>query len=572
MTVGKNQGRLSTPDIVSHLQENDYFVAKTTKPEDQTSIDFVRRLYDLNLGEGEDVDFIKVNEALDCSADEIRNDSRSLQLTPQDSSLRDALIRHLECCLDKTDDEYAIPISNDALEALRGLWSDQNAWNAPKSYSNRRPTWDAILQANYIERCINQIYKKSADHFLVRATPPEHIFDRLQFHLKLASIRDSPSTKQSGEAQTLNEPVASPPVMLPIDEYEPQIIETIKQNRVTIIHGETGCGKSSRLPIMLLNAPPPDASLAHVKFFISQPRRIAAKGLVERVRSCEPAHKDRFALRMGHGWKEYETNRTRVWFVTTGYLVRLLANHPEKFNDCSHLVVDEVHERSVDTDILCLLCRRLLNTNKKIRLVLMSATLATKLYKDYFGVPNEPIHVGVRRFPIREYFLEDLHKDNFGLPKGEKAAVSAIIKEIESKKCRVAPTSAEMEKRFNLVARLTTIVGEPGASVLVFVPGMAEIVAISEAVDNIHVAGVEYKCFPIHSDVPFEEQMCAFDDPAENEVKVIIAVCTQLCIFAKLSVCTYALKSSHLYAFLSCCVSCVHLDKCSGKLGYSTEC
>ena len=97
---------------------------------------------------------------------------------------------------------------------------------------------------------------------------------------------------------------------------------------------------------MLLNAPPPDKSLAQVKFFISQPRRIAAKALVERVRSCEPAHKDRFALRMGHGWKEYESNKTQVWFVTTGYLVRLLANHPEKFNDCSHLVVDEVHERS----------------------------------------------------------------------------------------------------------------------------------------------------------------------------------------------------------------------------------
>ena len=156
----------------------------------------------------------------------------------------------------------------------------------------------------------------------------------------------------------------------------------------------------------------------------------------------------------------------------------------------------------------------------------MSATLATKLYRDYFNVPNEPIHVGTRRYPITEYFLEDLQKDDFGLPKQEKAAVSAIVKEIENKRCRVAPSSAEMEKRFALVARLTTIIGEPGSSVLIFVPGMGEIVAISEALDNIHVAGIEYKCFPIHSDVPFEEQMSAFDDPQENEVKVIIAVGT----------------------------------------------
>lgn len=150
------------------------------------------------------------------------------------------------------------------------------------------------------------------------------------------------------------------------------------------------------------------------------------------------------------------------------------------------------------------------------------------MYKDYFNVPDEPIHVGVRRYPITEYFLEDLQNNGFGLPKQEKTAVSAILKEIESKRCRVAPSSAEMEKRFALVARLTTIVGEPGSSVLIFVPGMGEIVAISEALDNIHVAGIEYKCFPIHSDVPFEEQMCAFDDPQENEVKVIIAVGTSI--------------------------------------------
>ena len=100
---------------------------------------------------------------------------------------------------------------------------------------------------------------------------------------------------------------------------------------------------------MLLNAPSPDPTQKQTKLFISQPRRIAAKALVERLRSVEPELKDHIALRMGHGVKEYENKQTRAWFVTTGYLVRLLANHPERFEDISVLIIDEVHERSVDT-------------------------------------------------------------------------------------------------------------------------------------------------------------------------------------------------------------------------------
>eukprot|EP01084_Bolivina_argentea_P035666 66116_1 len=71
---------------------------------------------------------------------------------------------------------------------------------------------------------------------------------------------------------------------LPIDDYEGEILHSISKNRVTIIHGETGCGKSTKIPLMLLKNGGGTAPY-NVRMFISQPRRIAAQGLMERVRS-----------------------------------------------------------------------------------------------------------------------------------------------------------------------------------------------------------------------------------------------------------------------------------------------
>jgi hypothetical protein len=443
------------------------------------------------------------------------------QLYSTDRSVRDAWMRSIQMMVDQLgvndNGESIMVLTQEHVDACRQIAEKRNTM-----LLQVRPQWEDVLAAHILETCFSKLLSRNQGSFLVRGTSPYSVFHHATFHAILASNRQQ---QESGETQVEPVPEIEPPpverITLPIDEYEENIIRTIRRDRVTIIHGETGCGKSSRVPIMVLNAPLPDPKLKKHKLFISQPRRIAAKALVERVRSCEPEHRDKFALRMGHGWREYETSKTQAWFVTTGYLTRLLANHPERFDDCTHLVIDEVHERSVDTDILCLLCRRLLESNKTIRLVLMSATLATKLYKDYFNVPNEPIHVGVRRYPITQHFVEDLH--SFNLPPAAENACRDIQKECESVKCNSAPGAKEMKNRFALAARLTSIVGRAGSSVLIFVPGMNDILAITELIEGFYMVGVRFTCFPIHSDIPFEDQMTAFDKPEADEVKVIIA-------------------------------------------------
>jgi len=167
--------------------------------------------------------------------------------------------------------------------------------------------------------------------------------------------------------------VASGPDVLPIDAHADRIIAYVASHRVTIIHGETGCGKSSTVPIMLLKAhdaarargtaavggggkAPLKASPGPAKMFVTQPRRIAARSLCARVRSTLDAEKAAqlqsggggpwhpggglVGLRLGHGEKDEDEASTRVWFATTGYVVLLLAHHPETFMQHSHLIID----------------------------------------------------------------------------------------------------------------------------------------------------------------------------------------------------------------------------------------
>jgi HrpA-like RNA helicase len=526
-------GRNNPTDIVFFLQcQEDFQVQARDDDESRAAVDFVRALYNL-----ENLDKAFAPTAVDepLEVDE-HVTITNLATLSEISSVRDGVLRCLQSHMDHDGPEHK-SLTHLTLEAVEAYAMSSTPMGRngktetkpfPVGAEYTRPTWEEMLAGFVIESYIRQLYRSSsAVSIMANVTPPETVMNRLHFHSVLASSRQKdviagdslPPINNSDNR--LNDPSIPAPITLPIDEHQFKILENIQNNRVTIIHGETGCGKSSRVPVMLLNAPAPDGSFRKVKFFISQPRRIAAKALVERVRQCEPQLRNKFALRLGHGWREYESSETQVHFVTTGYLVRLLANHPERFDDCTHLVIDEVHERSVDTDILCLLCRRLLEKNEHIRLVLMSATLATKMYREYFKVSCDPIHVGVRRFPITEFYLDDLKQ--LGLPKQELADAAAIEKEIEKKRCTSAPTSSELSKRFQLTARLAVIVGQPGASVLIFVPGMAEIVSITEHIESFHKSGIRYTCFPIHSDIPFEEQMGAFDEPGEDEVKVIIA-------------------------------------------------
>ena len=152
----------------------------------------------------------------------------------------------------------------------------------------------------------------------------------------------------------------------------------------------------------------------------------------------------------------------------------------------------------------------------------MSATVSAEMYARYFNVSRPPIFVGARCFHINEYYLEDLggHLD---LCQRERSEINKLYEKYMNLKCTVPPNAHCMEKIHNLAVQVAVNVAKKGSSVLIFVPGMNDIIAIFERVEKIVKHGINYRCIAIHSDVPFEEQLTAFDSPSDGEIKIIVA-------------------------------------------------
>ena len=99
---------------------------------------------------------------------------------------------------------------------------------------------------------------------------------------------------------------------LPVDAYADELVRRARAHRVSLISGATGCGKSSRVPLILLER----LCSSRGKVMVAQPRRIAAYGLYQRAKQLGAAG-GKVGLRMGSDIRIEEPG-TRLWYMTTG--------------------------------------------------------------------------------------------------------------------------------------------------------------------------------------------------------------------------------------------------------------
>ncbi|XP_012225679.1 dosage compensation regulator mle isoform X2 [Linepithema humile] len=328
---------------------------------------------------------------------------------------------------------------------------------------------------------------------------------------------------------------------LPVFPKKKEIMYAINENPIIIIRGNTGCGKTTQVCQFILDDYIASGQGAYCSIVVTQPRRISAVSVADRVavERCE-------ALGQSVGYSvRFESCLPRpyasIMFCTVGVLLRKLEGG---LRGVSHVIVDEIHERDVNSDFIMVVLRDMIHLYPELRIILMSATIDTTLFSEYFN--NCPVvEVPGRAFPVKQYFLEDCieltgfippttsgkrkSKDSDELPTdGEpEENLNKVIGSVYSMETKNAMAQlTEKEISFELIEALLKYIKEQnlGGAVLIFLPGWNLIFALMKHLQQHPVfGGSSYFIIPLHSQLPREDQRKVFDPVPSSVTKIILS-------------------------------------------------
>ncbi|KAK1332731.1 hypothetical protein QTO34_007414 [Cnephaeus nilssonii] len=353
-------------------------------------------------------------------------------------------------------------------------------------------------------------------------------------------------------------PVWQEAPQLPVDPHRDTILGAIEQHPVVVISGDTGCGKTTRIPQLLLERYVTEGRGARCNVIITQPRRISAVSVAQRV-----SHELGPSLRRNVGFQVRLESKPparggALLFCTVGILLRKLQSNPS-LEGVSHVIVDEVHERDVNTDFLLILLKGLQRLNPGLRLVLMSATGDNERFSRYFG-GCPVIKVPGFMYPVKEHYLEDIlarlgkhphpHRRHHEvrrrsvLGRGPSRALVSSVGGRGGGRCSVSclsPTdpwpradgglsSPQSEDECALDLDLVTDLvlhidarGEPGG-ILCFLPGWQEIKGVQQRLQEaLGLHESKYLILPVHSNIPMMDQKAIFQQPPAGVRKIVLA-------------------------------------------------
>jgi ATP-dependent RNA helicase DHX57 len=321
---------------------------------------------------------------------------------------------------------------------------------------------------------------------------------------------------------------------LPAWEMRETIIDTVHSHQVTIISGETGSGKSTQSAQFILDDLYQRCLGESAKIICTQPRRISALGLADRVSEerCSPVGQEVGYIIRG---ESKTMQNTKITFVTTGVLLRRLQTSggssedvTASLADISHVIIDEVHERSLDTDFLLVLLRDVLKRRRDLKLILMSATLDAGVFEDYFKGNTRVgrVEISGRTFPVEDYYLDDIIQMT-GFNAGRSGRADEDNNETAGMDSDVAAAIQSIGMRINydlvtqtvkeIDAELSHLKQEGG--ILIFMPGVVEISRTLDSlrsIPNLHA-------LPLHAGLQSVEQRRVFPHAPSGKRKVVVA-------------------------------------------------
>jgi len=271
---------------------------------------------------------------------------------------------------------------------------------------------------------------------------------------------------------------------LPIDEILPELLQAVCSNLNTILHAPPGAGKTTRVPLALLDVIPPEAG----RIIMLEPRRLAAvsaarwmAGLLGEQVGQSVGYSIRFESRL--------SSQTRIEVVTEGILNRRIQNDP-LLEGVAMVIFDEFHERSLQADLglaLCLDVQR--QVREDLKLLVMSATLDTAPLSKLLG--NAPVVSSPgRSFPVTEIYLDAGQHEP--LTRRMTSAIFRAASETEGDMLVFLPGSGEIR-------------------------GCAALLAASGMGDDLQVT-------PLYGDMTFSEQQQAILPGKKRKVVLATAI------------------------------------------------
>ncbi|KAF4336354.1 ATP-dependent RNA helicase DHX35 [Fusarium beomiforme] len=294
-----------------------------------------------------------------------------------------------------------------------------------------------------------------------------------------------------------------PAALLPIAKHRESLLYAIEKYPVTIVIGQTGSGKTTQIPQFLEQA----GWCSGGKIIgVTQPRRVAATTVAVRVAEevgCELGKEVGYSIR----FEDVTSALTKIKFLTDGLLIREALVDP-LLTRYSVIMVDEAHERSISTDVLLGLLKKIRRKRPELRIIISSATLQAKEFLDFFTRSSD------------DQPSKNDKKDEIGTIVSLEGRTYPIdILYLES------PAENYVKKAIDVVFDIHTQEGE--GDILVFLTGREEIdnaiQAISERMLDLNSKHGPLMPLPLYAGLATEQQMYVFDKPPEGTRKVVFS-------------------------------------------------
>lgn len=274
---------------------------------------------------------------------------------------------------------------------------------------------------------------------------------------------------------------------LPVFSVRDEMLQVIRENQVVVVVGETGSGKTTQMTQYLHE----DGYTTFGLVGCTQPRRVAAMSVAKRVSEemgVELGKDVGYSIR----FEDVTSEDTLIKYMTDGVLLRETLTEPD-LDKYSAVIMDEAHERSLNTDVLFGILKKVVARRRDFRLIVTSATLDAQKFSDFFG--SVPVFkIPGRTFPVDVLFSKTPQEDY----------VDSAVKQA-----------------------MAVHLGHPPGDILIFMTGQEEIEAtcfsLQERLDHLGEGVPPILILPIYSQLPSDLQAKIFEKAPDGVRKCIVS-------------------------------------------------